>query len=132
MHSNRSSPELPIFGNKVIAMYNGVLEMHGVPRNPTWTELEITAEIDAITITLIRDVDWKVGESIVIAPSGYFNTEAEERVIVAINRDNPNKPIITLNEKLENKHFAGIQYFGPNNQDWIEMRAEVGLLSRNI
>lgn len=45
MHSNRSSPELPIFGNKVIAMYNGVLDIHGVPRNPTWTELDVTAEI---------------------------------------------------------------------------------------
>jgi hypothetical protein len=89
MHSNRSSPEIPIFGNKVIAMYNGVLDLHGVPRNPTWTELDVTAEIDSVNITLIRDVDWKVGESIVIAPSGYFNTEAEERKIVAIDRTNP-------------------------------------------
>jgi len=89
MHSNRSSPEIPIFGNKVIAMYNGVLDLHGVPRNPTWTELDVTAEIDSVNITLIRDVDWKVGESIVIAPSGYFNTEAEERKIVDIDRTNP-------------------------------------------
>jgi hypothetical protein len=27
------------------------------------------------------------------------------------------------------KHFAGVQYFG---SDFIEMRAEVGLLSRNV
>jgi len=27
MHSTRDSPELPIFGNKVIAMYNGVLDL---------------------------------------------------------------------------------------------------------
>lgn len=45
MHSNRSSPELPIFGNKVIAMYNGLLDIHGIPRNPTWTSLETTANI---------------------------------------------------------------------------------------
>jgi len=47
MHSNRSSPEIPIFGNKVLAMYNGVLDLHGVPRTPTWTELDVTADIGA-------------------------------------------------------------------------------------
>jgi hypothetical protein len=89
MHSNRSSPEIPIFGNKVIAMYNGVLDLHGIPRNPTWTELDVTADIGGTQLTLIRDVDWKVGESIVIAPTGYFNTEAEERIITAIDNTNP-------------------------------------------
>ena len=51
---------------------------------------------------------------------------------MAIDRTDPNKPVITIDEKLENKHFAGVQYFGPNKEDWIEMHAEVGLLSRNI
>lgn len=108
MHSNRSSPELPIFGNKVIAMYNGVLDMHGVPRNPTWTELDITAEIGSTTIKMIRDVDWQVGEQIVIAPTGYFNFEAEERTIIAVDRTNPSKPVLTLDKPLEFQHFAGI------------------------
>jgi hypothetical protein len=84
MHSNRSSPELPIFGNKVIAMYDGVLDLHGVPRVPTWTMLDVTANVGESQITLLRTVDWQVGESIVIAPTGYFNIEAEERVITAI------------------------------------------------
>jgi hypothetical protein len=129
MHSSRDSPEIPIFGNKVIAMYNGVLDIHGVPRNPTWTMLERTSDIGANTITLMREVDWKVGERIVIAPTGYNNTEAEEKAIVAIDRTIPSKPIITLDTPLEFKHYAGIQYFGT---DFIEMRAEVGLLTRNI
>lgn len=89
MHSNRSSPEIPIFGNKVIAMYNGVLDLHGIPRNPTWTELDVTADIGSIHLNLIRDVDWQVGESIVIAPTGYFNTEAEERIITRVDNTNP-------------------------------------------
>lgn len=42
MHGNRRTPEIPIFGNKNIAVMRGQLEMHGVPRNPTWTELEST------------------------------------------------------------------------------------------
>jgi hypothetical protein len=65
-------------------MYNGVLDLHGIPRVPTWTELDTTADIGANQITLIRTVDWKVGEKIVIAPTGYFNIEAEERTITAI------------------------------------------------
>lgn len=132
MHSNRSSPELPIFGNKVLAMYNGVLDLHGEPRNPTWTELDVTADIGSTTITMIRDVDWKVGEEIVIAPTGYFNFEAEQRTIIAVDRTNPSKPILTLDKPLEFQHFAAIQRFGANNEDFIEMRAEVGLLTRNV
>jgi G8 domain len=112
MHSKRYDPELPVFGNKVIAMYDGILDMHGVPREPTWTELETTVLPGAKSIQLIREVDWKVGESIIIAPTGYYNDEAEERVIVSINRTNPKKPILTLNETLKFKHYSGIQYFG--------------------
>ena len=94
MYSKRFDPELPIFGNKVIAMYGGILDFHGVPRTPTWTMLDTTADIGTDTITLIRDVDWKVGERIVVAPTGYYNTEAEERTIIAIDNTNPQKPVI--------------------------------------
>jgi hypothetical protein len=43
MHGTKASPEIPIFGNKVIGVTNGILDMHGVTRNPTWTELATTA-----------------------------------------------------------------------------------------
>jgi len=132
MHSNISSPELPIFGNKVIAMYNGVLDLHGIPRNPTWTSLEKTANIGDSSITLMRDVDWQVNEKIVLAPTGYYNDEVDERIIIAIDRTIPNKPVLTLDLPLKYKHYAGIQKYGRNGEDVIEMRAEVGLLSRNI
>jgi hypothetical protein len=85
MHSNISSPELPIFGNKVIAMYNGILDIHGIPRVPTWTSLETTANIGDDKITLMRDVDWKAGEKIVIAPTGFYNYEADERTIISVD-----------------------------------------------
>jgi hypothetical protein len=32
----------------------------------------------------------------VIAPTGYDNKEAEERIISAIDRTNPNKPIVSF------------------------------------
>lgn len=62
MYGSRESPEMPTFGNKVIANMGGQLEMHGVPRNPTWTELLTTAPIGATQITLNTEVDWKAGE----------------------------------------------------------------------
>jgi hypothetical protein len=131
MHSSRQDPELPIYGNKVIGVRNGVLDLHGVARDPVWTSLDKTAEVGATKITLIRAVDWAVGESIVIASTSYEHQEAEERVIVAVDRTVPGKPVITLDAPLEFKHFSGIQRFS-RPDDFIEMRAEVGLLTRNV
>jgi len=89
MQFNRNSPELPIFCNKVIVMNNSVLDLHGKPRNRKLTELYITADIAATNIKTIRDIDWKVGEEIVIAPTGYFNFKAEQITIIAVDRNNP-------------------------------------------
>ena len=48
---------------------------------------------------------------------------------MSINKANPSHPIITLNETLNYKHYAGIENYG---SDTLEMRAEVGLLTRNV
>ena len=77
MHSNRQSPELPMYGNKVIGVRDGILDMHGVARYPTWTMLNKTADVGATQITLNQVVDWQVGEQIVIASTSYDHTEAE-------------------------------------------------------
>jgi len=37
MHSITSDPYIPIYGNKVIGVRNGVLDMHGPTRSPVWT-----------------------------------------------------------------------------------------------
>lgn len=66
---------------------------------------------------------------IVIAPTNYDNHEAEERTISAIDNSNINKPVITLNRPLNFKHYAGIETYG---DETLEMRAEVGLLTRNV
>jgi len=39
MHGDASSPFLPIYGNKVIGVRFGQLELHGVTRDVTWTRL---------------------------------------------------------------------------------------------
>jgi hypothetical protein len=74
-------------------------------------------------------VDWQVGEVIVIAPTGYDLMEAEEKTIVSINNANPSSPIITLDSPLKFQHYAAVETYG---SDTIEMRAEVGLQTRNV
>mmetsp|Transcript_29266 Transcript_29266/g.28404 ORF Transcript_29266/g.28404 Transcript_29266/m.28404 type:complete len:235 (-) Transcript_29266:4317-5021(-) len=129
MHGDKSYTEIPIYGVKVTAVRNGVLDLHGVERVPTWTELEVTAPPDSNTITLHTAVDWEVGEEIVIAPTGYESFEAEVRTIIAIDRSNLDNPVLTLNDTLDYNHYAGVEPYG---DDELEMRAEVGLLSRNV
>lgn len=43
MHGEKSDPYLPTYGNKVIAVRYGQLEMHGKPRSHIWTDLDVTA-----------------------------------------------------------------------------------------
>lgn len=43
--------------------------MHGVAREPTWTFLKSTAKAGLKHIIVERDVDWQIGEEIVIAPT---------------------------------------------------------------
>jgi hypothetical protein len=74
-------------------------------------------------------VDWKAGELIAVASTDYVGRHAEKRTIVSIDNSNPEKPVITMDKKFDYKHFAATQTFG---NETIDMRAEVGLLSRNV
>ena len=76
MHGGLYDPYLPIYGNKVIGVRYGVLDMHGVTRTPTWTSLEHTVSRGATQITLIEAVDWQVGEWIVLAPTSFSSRAA--------------------------------------------------------
>jgi hypothetical protein len=129
MHGSVFDPYLPIYGNKVIAVRFGTLDMHGVERSPTWTLLDTTVEAGGSQVTLAEAVDWQVGEEVAIAPTSYEPREGEKRTISAIDRSNPDKPILTFSDPLEYKHFAKIEEYGGEE---IDMRAEIGLLTRNI
>lgn len=133
MHSTKYDPNLPIFGNKVIGVNYGTLEMHGAERPVTWTDLKSTAEIGATSITLNDRsgdaLDWQVGEEIVIASTSFSGRDAEQRTIESIT-DTDTNPVITFTEPLLFKHYADTEYFG--DSDFMDMRAEVGLLTRNV
>ena len=52
MHGNISDPYIPIYGNKVIGVRYGTLDMHGIAKVPTWTVLDSTVEAGSNQITL--------------------------------------------------------------------------------
>ena len=138
MHGNREDPQLPIYGNKGVFVRFGQIDMHGVVRDYTWVELENTLSVGGNQITLNTTVDWQVGEEIVIAPTDFEVDHAEAFEITAVDNSNPSNTVLTLNTTALYKHYAGSTSFtGSNgiNADMtktLEMRAEVGLLTRNV
>jgi len=94
----------------------------------TWTRLGSTANKEDTTIQLGTEVDWKVGDTIVIASTGdkLSQKENEVRTITVIAND---KKTLTLDKKLEYTHVSVQETI---NGKTIEYRAEVGLLTRNV
>lgn len=65
MHGSISSPQIPTYGNKNIAVRNGQLHLVGKKREITWTMLDSTADAGANQITLLAQpssFDWAVNE----------------------------------------------------------------------
>lgn len=100
--------------------------MHGIVRNPTWTELASTVNPGDNTLTLTTAVDWQVGEEIVVAATGYNHYESERKTITAVSAD---MKMLTVSTPFIYKHFSDIETY--SGEAFI-MRAEVGLLTRNI
>jgi hypothetical protein len=124
MHSTVSDPYLPIYGNKVIGVRFGTIDMHGIERPITWTKLDATVDAGATEITLIEPTDWAVGETIVVATTSFSNYESEKRVIKAVNGNT-----FTLDEPLEYRHISEVPTYGDYE---MPMQGEVALLTRNI
>jgi len=49
---------LPLFGNKVFMVYEGVLDIHGIKRDPVWTFLKESVKKDTTTLKVTGYVDW--------------------------------------------------------------------------
>lgn len=128
MYGSLRSIELPIFGAKVIALRNGTIDFHGLPVGVTWTHLSSTASAGSNTITLKEPVIWPVGSEIVIATTGSKTRqqESEKRRIVSKSADNRT---LTLDSVLGYDHLAETRTV---NDVTVNIRAEVGLLSRNV
>ena len=115
---------MPLFGNKVIAVHEGLFDMHGKVRTPTWTSLVTTASVDSATITVENIGDWEEGDQIVIATNDFDYNHTEVRYITGVAGS-----VITLNETLNYTHFSGVEQYDGKD---FPMKCEVALLTRTI
>ncbi|XP_061189118.1 fibrocystin-L-like [Saccostrea echinata] len=118
--------EGPNVGSKVIGVFGG-LDLHGKSHTVTWTTLSQTSASGDNQISLTQAVDWAVNDEIIITSTSYKAWEVEIRKISAISAD---KMTLTLNASLTYKHISMEETL--SNGEKYSMRAEVGLLTRNI
>ena len=114
------------FGGKGIGVYGG-LDIHGAPRNVSWTRLNSTASPGTNQITVNDPVDWKAGETILITTTGYVLEQTEICSILSVS---PDRKTLTLNTTLAYTHLAFTESF-PNGASYT-IAAGVALVSRNV
>jgi len=91
---------------------------------PGDTQITVESQVDG-------DFDWAVGEEIIIASTSFDHNESEKMMIASVSNDgtDPTRKVLGLTSALKFKHYGAIDQYG---EDTIDMRAEVGLLTRNI
>jgi G8 domain len=120
--------DLPGFagmGAKVLAQMGGTLELHGRPLARAWTLLDGgDLAVGARRVVLAEAPGWQAGDRIVIASSSFDQAEHDVAVIEAIDGRQ-----VTLREGLRFRHYGAVRTVGKRV---VDVRAAVGLLSRNI
>jgi hypothetical protein len=113
------------FGNKVLGMMGGTLEMHGRPVAHSWTKLDGgDVAAGARQIRLAQAPGWRAGDQIVIATSSLNQNEYTLATVDAVNGTT-----VTLREPTRFRHFGEKRTVGDVS---VDVRAEVGLLTHNI
>eukprot|EP01119_Soliformovum_irregulare_P024988 TRINITY_DN911_c0_g1_i4.p1 TRINITY_DN911_c0_g1~~TRINITY_DN911_c0_g1_i4.p1 ORF type:complete len:982 (-),score=247.99 TRINITY_DN911_c0_g1_i4:64-3009(-) len=113
------------YGKKVLLVYEeGQWIAHAKGRRPVWTRLAASVNRDDTTLTLIENVDWKVGDQIIITSTDFNADQTERNTIKAVNGKT-----VTLQYPLKWGHFGKVlDYLGFP----VDMRAEVGVLTSNL
>ena len=107
----------------------GSMRLYGKNKTITWTKLSMIGNIGDSSIQLVDNVDWQVGDLIVIAPTETDPLAYETKTIKAITSLNT----LVLDTPLENFHYGdGSITYTAKFGGVLDMRAGVGLLSRNI
>ncbi len=140
--------DLPSFGSKVLACYACQIDLHGSPRI-SWTTLGETVYPGANEIRLKEPVDWTPGSKIVIATTDFESPLSSHTEVATIAQvlDNGSRLRLhdigvcstyteagiptdcTRSDSLLWPHLGEGRLFADR---YVEFRAEVGLLTRNI
>ena len=120
-------------GNVMSAINGGVLDIHGATSvGVGWNKLNATIQPGATSITLASPVNWPAGAQILITSSTTDPFQAETRTIASVTNSGLT---VNLTSGVANMH-AGVQQSYTRTgggRTWnLDLRAEVGLLTRNI
>lgn len=96
----------------------------------SWTQLSQTAQAGATVLQVAEATGWEVGDRIVIASTDFDLNQAEEFTITAVTGSGQT---ITLDAPLQFMHYGEIETYSNGTRSWdLDMRAEVGLISRDV
>jgi cell migration-inducing and hyaluronan-binding protein len=113
-------------GNKMLAV-TGALEFYGKPLTNIWTRLAAIGKVGDTSITVLNATEWNVGNEIVIGATYTGYKEDEVFQITGITGN-----VLTLNASLIYEHYGDPQAITNSHGGVIDVRAAVGMLSRNI
>ncbi|MBX2802476.1 MAG: hypothetical protein KTR31_32650 [Myxococcales bacterium] len=118
------SRELQVHGGGTLDLHGDYLADDGTPRIP-WTRLAATASAGTSALSVQDEVDWQAGDEVVVASTDFAFDQAESRTLAS----DAASSTLTLQSPLLVPHWGETEGVGT---DTIEVRAEVGLLSRNV
>lgn len=113
-------------GGKLIGvMFYGTLDLHGIRKNDlSWTQLDASVVPGDSILKLVDVPTWRAGDEIVLAPSGVDAEQAEQLTVVDVQGR-----YVKVSPPLAFPHHGATE---THNGKILDMRAEVGLLTRNI
>ncbi|KAM3144665.1 hypothetical protein pb186bvf_003272 [Paramecium bursaria] len=117
--------QLGLFGNKVLACYYCQFQVFGQERL-VWTTLGYTIQVGDTQLFVDEEVDWKVGEQILITSSNFDQLQTEVHTINQISAD---KKTISTQLPFLYQHYSDTEAYGVRS---LNNKVQVGLLSRNI
>lgn len=129
------SRELPLYGPKVIALRDGNVVLHGLPKTPSWTQLAATANANDTSIVVKDAVNWAVGDAIAIASSSFLAEEVDTVDITSVSVDpSTGTTTLGLSGPLLFTHLGVVMsdLAGDASGKVLDMRAEVAVLTRNV
>ena len=115
----------------LLALMGGTINLHGEDR-VEWTVLDADVNAGATQITMVQAVDWQAGDEILIVSSTNDWNEAEKKTVASVTGGGT---VVNLTSSLAYWHCGTVQqYTRPSDsKTWTaDMRAEVGLLTRNV
>ena len=128
LEGDRKTLELPVYGAKVLALRNSVLDLHGKPKK-NFVFLAETAFFGNTTLNVDQPVDWEAGDEITVSSTSWSQLETEELKVAGVSKDGLK---IELSRPLYYTHIGGGWTSKDGSIHVPEYRAAVGLLSRNV